>query len=480
VLADGAVVAGPVRTPYPTTFHDVRAEIAPADVWTAIVTSVTTLAPGTVDLIGLTALGPAFIAMDRAGTPLTPLVTHADRRSVEQAAKIEREVGRERHLATAGNRPYPGGIASTTWRWYAEHEPEILGRADLVGCLSTWLHRRLTGQRVIDPSQASFMGVYRTTTLGGWDPDLVAVAGGRMSQLPDIHDADQVAGELLGPAADELGLASGVPVLSGCLDGSAAMLAAAVASAAADGGVASATAGAAAVASATAGSAAAASATAPGAALASATAGAAVSASGSAHSGAVHPGLMVNSVGSTDVLAMAIDEPKPMPRLLTRALGVGRRWIAVATLASAGSAIAWAQRTLFPDLPVDDFHALATRLGHERREGSVRFRPYLAGDRTTLNQPRGGFSGLTLATTREDLLAAVLDGLAAASAARLPRLAMVGTPRPIVYVTGGAAADVMYRDWPPPPGGGEWERRPLVEATLAGAAALARAAGTAL
>ena len=55
----------------------------------------------------------------------------------------------------------------------------------------------------------------------------------------------------------------------------------------------------------------------------------------------IPPGLLVNSVGSTDVLAMAVDEPRPVPRLLTRALGVGRNWVAVATLASVGTTIEW-------------------------------------------------------------------------------------------------------------------------------------------
>jgi xylulokinase len=415
-----------VRTPYETSYHGVRVEIDPDDLWAAIVASVTGLRPGRVDLIGLTALGPAFVAMDRSGKPLTPLVTHADRRSVAQARQIEREFGRDRHLATAGNRPYPGGIASTTWRWYAEHEPALLKAADLVGCLPTWLHRRLTGERVIDPSQASFLGVFRTTTLDGWDPDLVAAAGGRMEQLPEVHEADRVAGTLTAKAAKELGLPDGVPVLSGCLDGSAAMLAAAVAEDEAN-----------------------------------------------ASDIKIPPGLLVNSVGSTDVLAMAVDAPRPVPRLLTRALGVGRNWVAVATLASVGTTIEWAHRTLFPDLEPDEFHRLLGTEGTEQTDHGVRFRPYLSGDRTTLNQPRGGFSGITLATTREHLLAAVLNGLAGASAARLPRLAEVGSPRPIVHVTGGAAVDVLYRDWPPPPGGGRWQRKDLPkEATLAGVAVL--------
>jgi xylulokinase len=436
VLVDGVVKTGPVRHSYETALAGVRVEIDPAAVWKAIVAAATELAPGGVDLIGLTALGPAFIAMDKRGEPLTPLVTHADRRSVEQAGRIEREVGKRRHLEITGNRPYPGGIASTTWRWYTENEPDLLKRADLVGALTTWLHRKMTGERVIDPSQASFLGVYRTTTLDGWDPDLVAVANGRVDQLPEVHEANRVVGRLQKDAARELGLPAGVPMQAGCLDGSAVMLAAMAESDSA-GGTAGGTAG------------------------------------GNLSSTAGHAGLLVNSVGSTDVLAMLIDEPRPMPRLLTRALGVGRRWVAVATLASAGTTFAWAQRTLFPELRSADFHALIAQIGTEGDSHGVRFRPYLAGDRTTLNQPRGGFSGLTLATTREHLLTAIVDGLAVASAARLPLLTAVRAPRPIVFVTGGAVADVMYRDWPAPPDGGNWTRRPVPEATLAGAAVLA-------
>jgi xylulokinase len=423
VLVDGATVAGPARAPYPTTFAGVQAEIDPADLWRAIVTAVTAVtaaAPGStgLDLMGLTSLGPAWIALDRSGEPLTPLVTHADRRSVEQARRLEREVGRERYLETAGNRPYPGGIAATTWRWYAEHAPDVLARADLVGSLTTWLHRRLTGARVIDPSHASFLGVYRTCTLDGWAPELVEAAGGRLAQLPDVYEADAPAGVLRDEAARELGLEPGLPVLAGCLDGSAAMLAA-----------------------------------------------------GRAAGGLV-TGLIVDSVGSTDVLAMAVEVPAPRPRLLTRALGVGRRWVSVATLASAGSTLDWVHRTLFPDLPAEGFHALVDRLGAHPDPGSVRFRPYLSGERTTLNQPRGGFSGLTLATTRENLLSAVLEALAAASAARVARLSAIAEPRPAVYVTGGAATGVLYRDWPPC-AGGPWRFEPLAEATLAGVSVLA-------
>jgi sugar (pentulose or hexulose) kinase len=417
VLQDGSVVAGPSRAAYETSYQGVRAEIEPAGLWRAVVAAVRALdGRDRIDLVGLTSLGPAWIAMDADGEPLTPFVTHADRRSIEQARAIERTVGRDRHLAVAGNRPFPGGIASTTWRWFAENEPDVLARADLVGPVTTWLHRRLTGERVIDPSQASFLGLFRTVTLDGWDPDLTAAAKADPRQLPEIHDADQVAGRVRGDPG--LGLPAGTPVLAGCLDGSAAMLAAGAAA------------------------------------------------------GGIATGLLVNAVGTTDVLAMAVDRPQPAPRLLTRALGVGRRWVCVATLASAGSTIEWAHRTLFPELSTEAYRKIIARFGAEPDPRGVRFRPFLAGDRTTLNQPRGGFSGMTLGTTREHLLSAVLDGLARESAARVPRLAAVAEPQRTVYVTGGAAVDVLYRDWP-----GEWDRRPLHEATLSGVAQLSRRVG---
>jgi glycerol kinase len=37
-------------------------------------------------------------------------------------------------------------------------------KADLCGHLNTFLHRQITGARIIDPSNASFTGFYETLT----------------------------------------------------------------------------------------------------------------------------------------------------------------------------------------------------------------------------------------------------------------------------------------------------------------------------
>ena len=43
-----------------------------------------------------------------------------------QAAALEQRFGKDRHLKTCGCRPFPGGISSTTWRWFLEHQPQRL------------------------------------------------------------------------------------------------------------------------------------------------------------------------------------------------------------------------------------------------------------------------------------------------------------------------------------------------------------------
>ncbi len=179
---------------------------------------------GKVECIVTAVMCPAWVAMDGKGRALTPLVTHQDRRSVAIAREIEKRVGKKRHLSIVGCRPFPGGISSTTWAWYLQHEPRRLRGADLVGHLNTFLHRQMTGMRVIDPSNASFTGLYRTLTLDGWSKELCAAIGASESLLPEVLEANQIAGAITQQAAASFGLRAGTPMMTGIMDGSAGML----------------------------------------------------------------------------------------------------------------------------------------------------------------------------------------------------------------------------------------------------------------
>ncbi|HEX4053453.1 MAG TPA: FGGY family carbohydrate kinase [Tepidisphaeraceae bacterium] len=414
IVRGGRIIGPLVHASYPTYFDGIRAEVGPANVLKAITHAISQLGPAArrVEAIGLSVMSPAWIAMDRAGKPLTPIVTHQDRRSVRIAHELENRVGKQQFLRIAGNLPFPGGISITTLAWYVKNQPEVIRNADLIGHLNTFLHRQMTGKRVIDPSNASFTGLYETVKLGTWSHELCKAAGVSISKLPDIFESNQVPGTITPQSARRFGLTEGTPVMAGMIDTSAALM------------------------------------------LFGAGAG-----------------QLLNVSGSTDVLGLCTNRPRPHEKLLTRAVGVGRLWLSVGTLAAAGSSIVWAREQLFRDLSADDFYRLVAKLARKPEKSAdaptVVFEPYLAGERTSIDQKRASFSNLTLATTRQDMLEAIIDALAKASGARLGLLKSRGVRiRPTVFTSGGTAHalhKILYRDWP-----GRWRFKSEREASLRG------------
>jgi xylulokinase len=418
IVNGGRIVGELSRASYATHFDGARAEIDPSKLLRAIAAAVANLGPRAkkVEAIGLSLMSPAWVAMDRGGKPLTPIITHQDRRSVEVARRLLKRVGSRRWLAVAGNLPFPGGISATTLAWFIEHSPGVIHKADLVGHLNTFLHRQLTGQRVIDRSNASFTGLYETVKQGGWSEELCEAVGISISKLPDIFESNFLPGCVTGPAASKMGLTQGTPLFAGMIDTSAAMMLA-----------------------------------------------------------GAQPGQLLNVSGSTDVLGLCTDRPHPHEKLLTRALGIGKLWMSVGTLAAAGSAITWVKDQFFRELSTDEFYRLVSRLaGRSQRsarfnpeQSAVHFDPYLAGERTSIEQKTASLTGLTLASSREDILLAVIDALAQASGARLELLAQTGARINHKVITSGGAArslhNVLHRDWP-----GKWRFMERDEASLRG------------
>src|SRR2546430_642268 len=81
------------------------------------------------------------------------------------------------------------------------------------------VRRHLADSRVVDPSNASFMGVYNTLTVKGWNEQLREAVGAGEHELPQLMDADAVGGMISAAVADDFGLTHGTPMLVGCMDG---------------------------------------------------------------------------------------------------------------------------------------------------------------------------------------------------------------------------------------------------------------------
>jgi xylulokinase len=149
--------------------------------------------------------------------------------------------------------------------------------------------------------------------------------------------------------------------------------------------------------------------------------------------GIVEVGQGLLSLGTSGVLFVATDVFRPSPDKAAHAFchALPDRWHQMSVLLTASSALDWAGRLL----GFDDAHeALAAAANRGPRRETPLFLPYLSGERTPHNDPtaRGVFFGMTAATTRADLIVAVLEGVALAFADGLSTLieagGAVGTP----------------------------------------------------
>ena len=108
----GAVAHVPYELDAPTPD---AAEVPPQRLWGAVSAAAreATRKTPAVEAVGLSCLTPALVLLDRDHQPLANVWTHLDRRARGAARQGWQAVGPE-FLATAGNRPLPGGISAVS------------------------------------------------------------------------------------------------------------------------------------------------------------------------------------------------------------------------------------------------------------------------------------------------------------------------------------------------------------------------------
>jgi sugar (pentulose or hexulose) kinase len=149
--------------------------------------------------------------------------------------------------------------------------------------------------------------------------------------------------------------------------------------------------------------------------------------------GVVDGGSILNISGSNEIVTIALERPLPHEKVYLRTHVIGGRWLCLA-ITVGGSALEWFRRELCREMDPEEFYGrylpdlVERRFGGETggdgprngslREGgtrgpdsSVAFAPHLAGDRHRIGRRKASFTGLTLGSSREDMLAAVLLGV---------------------------------------------------------------------
>ena len=345
------------QIPYsPQVASGYRVEMDAEILWSALIQACRKLKEkGCVKAVAFSTLCPSLLPMDAEGRPLHPIILHLDRRSHRQAQWALQRVGEDKFLNIAGNLPVPGGISLTSLLWFRDREPGIYYRRDVCfGHAVTFFVKRLTNRFVMDPSNASFTGLYDTVGYGDWDDRLLQPLEIDKQKLPEVIMSASIAGELTDGGARLLGLPKKVPVVIGANDTTCAAVGA----------------------------------------------------------GVTDAGDLMNTSGTVEILVLCLEEPRISKNHLLRTHAYPRRWLALRTVGAGGASLEWFRMNFCKEMTKQTFYRdYLKEVLSPNKVPEARFQPFLAGDRHRVLRKSGAFTRLTLNTTREDVLLAVVYGI---------------------------------------------------------------------
>ncbi|MEM1079429.1 MAG: xylulokinase [Pseudomonadota bacterium] len=366
--------------------HPGWSEQDPADWIDALEAAVAELRNGFPEFAGLRGIGVAghmhgATLLDAQGTALRPCILWNDVRSEAEAAALDATNG-VRNLS--GNIVFPGFTAPKL-AWVRAHEPEIFAKVAKVLLPAAFLNHYLSGEYVADMSDSagtSWLDVGRRA----WSEDLLNAGQMRPDQMPRLVEGSAPAGTLRPALARAWGVAAGVTVAGGAGDNAAAAC-----------GI-----------------------------------------------GALSEGAGFVSLGTSGVILVARDSYAAAPDAAVHTFchAVPDRWYQMGVMLSATDSLNWLSR-ITGTRPAELTRALGDEI---RPPGAVRFLPYLSGERTPHNdsQIRGGFTGLSTATTTEDLTRAVLEGVAFGLRDSFEALRSTGVTIESLIAIGGGSASTYW------------------------------------
>src|SRR6185369_14810679 len=130
----------------------------PADWWIGIVQSIRAVLDEQhhpeITAIGLTGQMHGLVLLDTAGNVLRPSILWNDQRTQAQCDEITERIGFSRLIQLTGNRALTGFTAPKIL-WVRENEPEVYAQAAHMLLPKDYIRLMLTGEYVMDVSDAA-------------------------------------------------------------------------------------------------------------------------------------------------------------------------------------------------------------------------------------------------------------------------------------------------------------------------------------
>ncbi|MFG6119258.1 gluconokinase [Thalassobacillus sp. B23F22_16] len=349
----------PLHSPVPT-----RKEQNPEEIYQAVNSTLTEVAKQVSDKnarvagIGFSSAMHSLLALDENGQPLTNVITWADQRATEEAESLKANGGHDIYLRTGT--PIHPMSPLTKLLWFRKNDPEIFDQAAKWISIKEYVLYRWFQRFVVDYSIASATGLFHLENLD-WDEEVLKRTGINEQQLSHPVSTTYTLEGIDEDLAEKLYVDPSTPVVIGASDGVLANI-----------GV-----------------------------------------------GAIDPGVVACSIGTSGAIRTVVDKPTvdPKGRIFCYAL-TEDQWVIGGPINNGGIAFRWARDELFADLKEateGDVYQELTNRAEKIRPGAdgLLFLPYLTGERAPFwdADTKGMFFGLTLNHGRDHMVRSVLEGV---------------------------------------------------------------------
>jgi len=347
-----------VSQSYPICYpHPAWSEQNPEDWWSAFVTGVAelTVSVDAADIAGIGLGGQmhGLVVLDDEDRVIRPAILWNDGRTDQETEYLNTVIGKEKLSELTANIAF-AGFTAPKLLWMKNHEPENFERICKVMLPKDYINYKLTGVHCTDYSDASgflLLDVKKKC----WSKEMLQICGIKESQMPVLYESYERVGNILPDVAVRLGLLSETIVAAGAGDNAAAAVG----------------------------------------------------------TGTVGDGQCNISLGTSGTIFISSDQfSVDRCNALHSFCHANGKYHLMGVVLSAASCNKWFCEDI---LKTSDYAGEQAGISDDMLgNNSVFFLPYLMGERSPINDTdaRGVFVGLRADTHREDMMQAVLEGVA--------------------------------------------------------------------
>ncbi len=327
-----------------------------------------------------------LVALDERDEVIRPAILWNDGRTGEEVEYLNNSIGKDRLSALTANIAF-AGFTAPKLLWMRKNEPDNFARIAKIMLPKDYINYRLTGVHCCDYSDASGM-LLLDVAHKRWSQEMLDICGVSEAQMPKLFESFEVVGTVKDEVAEALGLPAGVKVAAGAGDNAAAAVG----------------------------------------------------------TGVVGEGGCNLSLGTSGTLFISSDHFGVDPNNALHAFAhADGGYHLMGCMLSAASCNKWLCEDVLStsDYPAEQAPITKDRLGRNH----VFFLPYLMGERSPINDvnARGCFVGMTMDTSRADLVQAVLEGVAFAIRDSFEVARSLGLDIPRSKLCGGGAKSPLWR-----------------------------------